>query len=187
LGVSTERRAENMSVKGHLCARWNLAFIPVWLIFFSLLGQPRPEEGKIPLTTSSPAALKYFQKALRAWDESLEGDVVLNFTKAIDADAAFVMARAYYSWFLNGPESLKVVAEAKKYFDMVSEGERMFTLAMEARACSHEDKAISILAEINEKFPRDGRAHIAEATLLSQNGFLEKASVTLISTRRTTF
>ena len=145
------------------------------LVFSALLAQPSLEEGRIPLTTSSPAALEYFQKALRAWDESLEGDVVLNFTKAINADPAFVMARAYYSWFLDGPESLKMIAEAKKYFDRVSEGEKLFTLAMEARAGNLQEEAMRILADLAARFPRDGRIHYALAILLGQNGFDEKA------------
>lgn len=164
-----------MSAKCHPGAKWNLAFISVWLIFSSSIVQPRLEEGKIPLTTSSPAALEYFQKALRAWDEGIEQEIVLNLTKAIDADPSFVMARAYYSWFLDGPESLKMIAEAKKYFDGVSEGERLFTLAMEARAGGREERAIAILADISDRFPRDGRSHYASAILLAQNGFDEKA------------
>ncbi len=164
-----------MSEKCHAGAKWHFAFIPVCLILISFIAQPVLEEGKIPLTTSSPAALAYFHKALGAWDEGVEADVVLNLKKAIGADPAFVMARAYYSWFLDAPESLKMIAEAKKYFDRISEGERMFTLAMEARAGNFQEEAMRILADLADKFPRDGRIHYALAILLGQNGFDEKA------------
>lgn len=164
-----------MLVKNHPGTRWYLASVLVWLVFAALLAQPSLEKERIPLTTSSPAALEYFQKALRAWDEGVEGEVVLNFTKAIAGDPAFVMARAYYSWFLDGPESLKMIAEAKKYFDRVSEGEKLFTLAMEARAGNLQEEAMRILADLAAQFPRDGRIHYALAILLGQNGFDEKA------------
>jgi tetratricopeptide (TPR) repeat protein len=173
--MSTGRRTVNMSAKFSVHTKHSLVFILVWLILSSLSAQPRLEEGKIPLTTSSPAAVEYFQGALRAWDEGIEGDVVLNFTKAIDADPAFVMARAYYSWFLDGPESLRMIAEAKRHFDRVSEGERLFTLAMEARAGNLQEEAMRILADLAVRFPRDGRIHYALAILLGQNGFDEKA------------
>jgi tetratricopeptide (TPR) repeat protein len=136
--------------------------------FFSILsaivligiicGHGQEQKKAIPITTKSKEALEYYQKALDAWYES-EKETVENFQKAISLDPGFVMARAQYSIFLSNPENLQMIEEAKQYFPEVTEGEKLFTLVMEAWNKREWNKGIEMLEQLAKEYPDDAVVH----------------------------
>jgi len=137
---------------------FNLLAIILLIFIVCLFGQ----EGKkvIPLTTKSEEALEYYSKAFQAMSRAYEKEAVENLEKAIKAAPTFVMARALYAVFLSNPENQQMIDEAKKYFDKVTEAERMFTLAIEAAINNNRDKERKILEELTAQYPDDATVHL---------------------------
>jgi tetratricopeptide (TPR) repeat protein len=132
----------------------------VFLLIFVVCSYGQEGKQVIPLTTKSEEALGYYKKALMAIHQVYEKDAVENFKKAIEADPEFVMAMAYYSILLNNPDNQKMIDRAKKYFDEVTEGERMFTQAMEAVIKNDSAKERKILEALAAKYPDDAQVHL---------------------------
>jgi tetratricopeptide (TPR) repeat protein len=129
-------------------------FIAILFIFI-VCSYGQEGEKVIRITTKSKEALKYYKKALYALEQEYEKETIENFEKAVKADPEFVMALAYYAICLNSPENRKMIEEAKKYFDKVTEGEQMFALAMEARINNDMLKEREIWEELSAKYPDD--------------------------------
>lgn len=118
--------------------------------------QPIQEKKAIPITTKSEKALGYYHKAMFAVYSSYEAEALKNIKLAVETDPEFVMARTWYARFLDVPDALKIMEETKAYFDKVSEGEKLFALAIEAQVKNDLEKEIELLKKIISQYPEDG-------------------------------
>jgi tetratricopeptide (TPR) repeat protein len=123
------------------------------------------KSNKVPITTSSKAALENFLKG-RSLAENLQGqEAIAYYQKAVEEDSNFAMAYLNLSF---------VVPSAKGFFanynkalelvDGVSDGERLILKATEAGVNGDPMKQQELLQELIELYPKDERAHVLLGT-----------------------
>lgn len=152
-------------------------YFPIFIVFLlSLFSFPLEKEKKaIPLTTKSDKALGYFHEAVHAYHQAYEKESLENFKLAVEADPEFVMALTWYSRYLSSPDNQRMIDEAKKYFSKASEGERAFTLAIEALLNNNLKLAVELLEKLASEYPDDGMVHSELATAYSLEKMDHKA------------
>jgi tetratricopeptide (TPR) repeat protein len=136
-------------------------YFPIFVVLLlSLFLFPLEKEKKvIPLTTKSEKALGYFHKAMHAYHQAYEKESLENFKLAAETDPEFVMALTWYSRYLSSPDNQRMIDEAKKHFSKASEGERAFTLAIEALLNNNLEQAVDLLEKLASEYPDDGMVH----------------------------
>lgn len=118
------------------------------------------DEGKMPITTSSEAALQDFLKG-RELFEGLQAQESLNhFKQAIDKDSKFALARLYYAQAQPTPKGFfdeleKAVALASQ----ASEGEQLWIEGFQAAVNGMPLKQREMYQKLCELYPNDERAH----------------------------
>lgn len=118
------------------------------------------DEGKMPITTSSKAALQDFLKG-RDLFEGLQGQESLSYFKqAIDKDSKFAMARLYYAQAQPNPKGFfDELEKAVALADQVSEGERLWIQGFQAAVNGMPLKQREMYQKLCELYPNDERAH----------------------------
>ena len=152
-------------------------YFPIFIIFFiSLFSFSLEKEKKIiHLTTKSDKALGYFHEAMHAYHQAYEKESLENFKLAVEADPEFVIALTWYSRYLSSPDNQRMIDEAKKHFSKASEGERAFTLAIEALLNNNLGQAVELLEKLASEYPDDGMVHSELATAYSLEKMYYKA------------
>ncbi len=143
----------------------------LWGIF----NQPIQEKKAIPISTKSEKALGYYHKAMLAVYGSYEAEALKNIKLAVDTDPEFVMARTWYARFLDVPDALKMMEETKAHFGKVSEGERLFALAIEAQVKNDLEKEIELLEKLISLYPDDGTIYNELGVAYFQNKMHDKS------------
>ena len=125
-------------------------------------------EGKVPITTSSDQALKYFLQG-RDLGEKLRGpDARAYYEKAVAADPDFALGHLNLAFVQPTAKGFwKHFDKARALVDNVSDGERMMILGVEAGTNADPMKQRGIYKKLVAAFPNDERAH----NLLGTNYF----------------
>jgi tetratricopeptide (TPR) repeat protein len=132
------------------------------LIFgFIFISCESEDTGKIPVTTSSKKALKYFLKG-RDLSERLRYQQAREyFEKALEEDPDFALAH-----LLKGTLSFRTsefdreIETAIQLLDRISEGEKLKILGMQAFANRLPMKEKEYYLQLVEAYPNDERAHL---------------------------
>lgn len=118
------------------------------------------DNGKIPLTTESAEAKKFFLQG-RDLQEKLRGQESLDyFAKAVNADSNFAMA--YLNLALAQPTAkgfFENYYKATSLLGDVSEGERLWILGFEAGVNGESQKQEKYYQRLVDAYPNDERAH----------------------------
>jgi len=118
------------------------------------------QEGKIPLTTSSAEALKFYRKGIDLFDNLRNQEALEYFKRAIEKDPEFAVAHLAYGMSSNDlsiffEELNKALALTEK----ISEGERLTIYGVQAGASGLLLKQREYYQKLVENYPQDERAH----------------------------
>lgn len=117
-------------------------------------------DNKIPITTNSQEALKYYKIGLSYSDKLLIYKARNYFETAIVFDSSFAlcyMGLAFVSPDANG--FLKNFSKAKSLLNNVSEGEKLWILGAEAGNNGYQLEQNELYKKLVELYPNDERAH----------------------------
>ena len=130
------------------------------VLLLALLGGSPAKDGKMPITTSSKAALKYYLQGRDLTDKLQNQESIQFFEQAVAADGNFALGYLNLSF---------VVPSAKEFFenfdkavalsDKVSEGERLWILGVQAAVNGFPLKQREFYKKLIEAYPNDERAH----------------------------
>jgi tetratricopeptide (TPR) repeat protein len=131
----------------------------------------RKRKRVLPLTTCFKRALDFYRQGLLAEAQANRTEAMACFQKAVGSDPGFVMARAQYATYLPPSEGEVMLDRAKECFGQVTEGERLFALAVEGVIQNNTVKQREILEELSVKYPDDAMVHhrLATAYFLAQD------------------
>jgi tetratricopeptide (TPR) repeat protein len=140
----------------------------VCLLLFSGICYASDKEGKIPITTSSEKALKYFLKG-RDLSEKLRGQESLQyFEKAVEEDSNFALGYLFLSFAQpSAKEFFEYLNQAAALADKTSEGERLWILGVQAGVNAFPLKQRENYKKLVKAYPNDERA----LNLLGNNYF----------------
>ncbi|NQT96138.1 MAG: tetratricopeptide repeat protein [Candidatus Marinimicrobia bacterium] len=130
------------------------------VLLLALLGGTPANDGKMPITTLSEAALKLYLQGRDLTDKLQNQESIQFFEKAVTADENFALGYLNLAF---------VVPSAKGFFenldkavalaDKVSEGERLWILGVQAAANGFPLKQREFYIKLIEAYPNDERAH----------------------------
>lgn len=137
--------------------------ILVLLVIFGFTGVSFAVQtsGKIPVTTKSEKAKKYFQQGLELSDKLRGFDSLEYFKRATAEDPS--MAIAFLQVAVNAPsprEFFENLGKAVSLSKTASEGERMWIQAVDAGANARPQQQVEIYQKLVEMYPGDERAHM---------------------------
>ena len=135
-----------------------------------LLFKPAASEGsgKIPVTTSSQAALAAFLKGQDLVDRLRLTDAIAHFREAVERDPNFALAHLYLA--LTSPTGTEFWSHLKRATELAenaSEGEQLWIGGFQAGAYGDPLKQRDLFTKLTALHPDDERAH----TLLGINHF----------------
>ena len=138
-----------------------LNILAVLFIFIVLTGCSKQEdEGKIAITTMSAEAKNDFLKGRDLFEKLRARESLVYFENAFTKDNKFVMAYYYHS--LANPTNkgfFEDLDNAVASADNVSEGERLFVLALKAGVDGNQKAQEDYLTKLVQLYPDDERAH----------------------------
>jgi tetratricopeptide (TPR) repeat protein len=137
-------------------------------LFLIIISCAKKEESKIPITTSSNEALKYYLQG-RDLAEKLRGQESIQFyEKAVAEDTNFAMGYLNLSFVVpSAKEFFKNLNKAVALADKVTEGERLWILGVQEGVNGFPLKQRENYRKLIEAYPDDERAH----NLLANNYF----------------
>lgn len=131
----------------------------IMLTGFSGCGDP-DESGKIPLTTSSAEAKKFYLQGRELQEKLRAQESLVYFRKAVEADSNFAMA--YLNLAFAQPTAkgfFESYYKATSLLGDVSEGERLWILGFEAGVNGETEKQGNYYRRLVKAYPDDERAH----------------------------
>jgi len=134
--------------------------LAVFMLLFAPLNYAAEKKGKIPITTSSEEALKYFLQGRDISDKLRAQESLQFFEKAIKADPDFALCYIYSS--LAQPSAKGFFEQFNKavaLVDKVSEGERLWILGFQAGVNADPMKQKEYYQKLVAAYPDDERAH----------------------------
>jgi tetratricopeptide (TPR) repeat protein len=139
-----------------------LVYLTVAVIVAGLTGcsgEPEPGPGKIPVTSSSSAALQSYLKG-RSYRERMRfAEAREHFLRAIAEDSQLALAHlGLANTAANIDEIFERMGRAVELIGLVSEGERHQILAFEAGINGEPDTQLKHLQELVGSYPEDERA-----------------------------
>ncbi|MBC8185273.1 tetratricopeptide repeat protein [candidate division KSB1 bacterium] len=130
------------------------------VLLLALLGGTPAKDGKMPITTSSQAALKFYLDGRDLTDKLQNQESIQFFEKAVAADENFALGYLNLSF---------VVPSAKGFFenfnksvalvDKVSEGERLWIMGVLAAVNGFPLEQREYYKKLIKAYPNDERAH----------------------------
>jgi tetratricopeptide (TPR) repeat protein len=138
-----------------------LNILTILFTFIVLTGCSKQEdEGKIVITTMSSEAKNDFLKGRELFEKLRARESLVYFENAFTKDNKFVMAYYYHS--LANPTNkgfFEDLGNAVANAENVSEGERLFVLALKAGVDGNQKAQEDYLTKLVELYPNDERAH----------------------------
>jgi tetratricopeptide (TPR) repeat protein len=151
-----------------------LAVIAVGLAGCS--GERAPGPGKIPVTTSSSAALQSYLKGRSFRERMRMAEARAHFLRAIEEDRQFALAHLGLATSAATIDELfERMSRAVELIELVSEGERHQILAFEAGINGEPDIQRKHLQALVDAFPEDERAWTLLATFLANRQAYQEA------------
>jgi len=125
----------------------------------AVLGVLRAEDGKIPITTSSPEARDHFLAGRTLADNLRLTDAVPHFQKAAELDPTFALAHLYLAQTApTAKEFFAYLKQADELSAKASAGERLWINGARAGAYADAAGQLKTYEELAGRFPRDERA-----------------------------
>jgi len=122
-----------------------------------------PEEGVIPITTSSEEALLLYKQGRDLSERLRSHESIKYYEKAIAEDPEFATAYvdlAFVHFITGNPNGFwENFNKAVALMDKVSEGERLLILVVQAGADNNPTKQKELYLQLVEAYPKDKRAH----------------------------
>ncbi len=119
-----------------------------------------PQEGKMPITTSSDKAKDYYLQGRDLFEKLRTQESIQFFEKAITEDSNFALAYLNLSFVV---PSIKAFFEnfnkAKTLVDKVTEGERLWIWGIDAGNNGYPMKQIELYQQLVNAYPNDERVH----------------------------
>jgi len=138
-----------------------LSILAILFTFIVLTGCSKQEdEGKMAITTMSSEAKNDFLKGRELFEKLRARESLVYFENAFNKDNKFAMAYYYHS--LANPTNkgfFEDLGNAVANADNVSEGERLFVLALKAGVDGNQKAQEDYLTKLVELYPNDERAH----------------------------
>ncbi|MFQ5771463.1 MAG: tetratricopeptide repeat protein [bacterium] len=146
-------------MRDHILIRYVLLFSLSTLLFAGF-GYTFDEDGKVPITTSSKEALKYYLQG-RDLAEKLRGQESLQyFEKAVAKDPKFAMGYLNLSFAQPSAKGFfENLNKAKALVDKVTEGEKLWITGVEAGVNGFAMKQRELYKKLVAAYPNDERAH----------------------------
>jgi len=137
------------------------------------------DSGKLPVTTSSPAARKNFETAMQKFEEYRIQETLQNLRAAIKADPHFTQALILTSRMSSDPvEQADTREHAKKLAPKASSGERLLVRWLAGAQENDYLPAIAAMNDLLAKYPRDQRlAYLAGDWLMQQQRYEQAVGV----------
>lgn len=118
------------------------------------------QSGKIPITTSSEEALKYYLQGRDLADKLRRQESLKFFEKAVTADSSFALAYLYLSRYQPSAKGIfENFNKAKLLIGKISEGERLWILGREAEINGFPMIQRELYKKLVESYPQDERSH----------------------------
>lgn len=130
------------------------------LVTLSLLvvGCSDDGSGKLTITTNSEEARKLYVKGCEYLDNLRRGEAAEYFTKALQLDSTFAMARLQLALSKNTPKDvLENIDRIKKDVAGASEGEKLIVASVAAAFDAHYDEQKKLLENLIALHPHDER------------------------------
>lgn len=134
--------------------------LTVCALLFAGAGYTGETAGKIPITTSSDEAMKYFLQGRNLFEKLRAQESLQFFDKAVAADPNFALAYLFFA--LAQPSVKGFFAQFDKavaLVDKVSEGERLWILGLQAGVNAFPMKQREYYQKLVKAYPEDERAH----------------------------
>lgn len=129
------------------------------LVSVLLLSAVNAEEGKMPVTSSSKAALENYWKGISLTDKLRFPDARPFFEKAVAEDPNFAVAYMNLGFTVASNKGFfENLEKAKSVMDKASEAEQMWILGVEAGAVGNPQKQFELYSKLVENYPKDERA-----------------------------
>lgn len=145
-------------MKNRLQKFLSLVFASVLMSIF-LLSAVNAEEGKMPVTSSSKAALDNYWKGIALTDKLRFPDARPFFEKAVVEDPDFAVAYLNLGFTVASNKGFfENLEKAKSVMDKASEAEQMWILGVEAGAVGDPQKQFEMYSKLVENYPKDERA-----------------------------
>ncbi len=146
-------------MKNRLQKSLSLVFASVLVSIF-LLSAVNAEEGKMPVTSSSKAALENYWKGIALTDKLRFPDARPFFEKAVAEDPNFAVAYLNLGFTVaNAKGFFENLEKAKSVMDKASEAEQMWILGVEAGFVGDPQKQFELYSKLVQNYPNDERAH----------------------------
>jgi tetratricopeptide (TPR) repeat protein len=117
--------------------------------------------GKLPVTTSSDEARTAYLEGQVLLDNIVITDARPFFEKAVAADPDFALAYLRLAFTQTNPSDFRAqLQKASALADSVSEGERLWILAVEAGNQGNPARALELFQQLVAAYPNDERAHL---------------------------
>jgi tetratricopeptide (TPR) repeat protein len=158
--LKSAEKLESKAMRRHLSI--NAIVLATLLMALTLASCGGNGSGKIPITTSSEEALKYYLQA-RTLQENIRNQESIEFyEKAIEADPGFASAHmglsiAFFS--TNATAGFESLNRAAALADNVSEGERLWIKGFEASLNGNPARQAELLQELVRRYHSDERTH----------------------------
>jgi tetratricopeptide (TPR) repeat protein len=118
------------------------------------------DPGKIPMTTSSDLALQYFLEGRELYEKFRYPDALEMFERAVGEDSNFALAYVYRAVLQSSAgRTIEEINKAMALLDAVSDGERLFILAVKAGIDGLPKKQGEYYRAMVEAYPNDEHAH----------------------------
>jgi len=130
------------------------------VFLFAAAGYAAPQEGKMPITTSSEKAREFYLQGRDLFEKLRVQESSQFFEKAISQDSNFALACLNLAFTAPSTKAFfESFDKAKKLVDKVSEGERLWIMGVDAGNNGFPMKQIEMYQKLVENYPRDERAH----------------------------
>jgi tetratricopeptide (TPR) repeat protein len=117
------------------------------------------EYDKVPITTQSKEALKYFMKGRDLYDKLRRVEAAANFKKALELDPDFAMVHLHSAFIAPNTQSFtEHMSRAVELVDKVSIGEKYKILGMQAAFNGQPEKEGEYFHKLVQDYPEDERA-----------------------------
>jgi tetratricopeptide (TPR) repeat protein len=125
----------------------------------------RATAATMTITSKSPEAIEHFRKGGTLFDNLRTAEAAAEFTKALELDPDFALARALAGQNTPGPEGLKQMEQAAQAAASLPEAERAYIEGLLAGRRNEPDRARTSFTRVTQLAPGDPHGFVALGSL----------------------
>lgn len=157
LHLTVSRKGEGMKIRYQRFLSPVVASAVALILLFTVLSA---DEGKMPVTSSSEAALENYWQGIALTDKLRFPDARPFFEQAVAEDPNFAVAYLNLAGTLGSAKAFfDNLEKAKSVMDKASEAERMWILGVDAGFVGDPKKQFELYGKLVKNYPNDERAH----------------------------